>query len=314
MDGPHERFQATVGYRWFRSERMFSGSSEDPTSDPQINSSHFIDVSLRYTINPRFSAAVTLPYVSHDRSQLVRRLNLARTILGEFHTKASGLGDIRVEGDAWLLDPARFMKGNIQLGLGLVLPTGDKDAQSTFAVGGAGLIPSAVARSVDPSIMPGSGGYGVVLDLYAYREILPRLNGFVSGSYTFTPEEDYAPTASSVAGYSTYSIADSYNGRAGLEYVLWPAHALTLSLAGRIEGVPVSDALGGSGGFRRPGYAVSIEPGLAASVKSWTFAVTAPVAVYRTRLQNRIEEAANVPAEAAGFADYQILLSISKRF
>lgn len=314
MDGHHDRFQADVSYRWFRSDRMFSGDSEDPTSDPQINRSQFIDISLRYNINPRFSAAVTLPYAWHDRSQLVRRLNLARTILGEFHTKASGIGDIRVAGDAWILDPAKYMKGNIQMGLGLTLPTGDKDAMSTFSVGGAGLIPSAVSRSVDPSIQPGSGGFGLVFNLYAYRQILPRLNSFLTGAYTFTPQDQYTPTASSVAGYNTYSIADSYNARSGLEYMLWPAHSLALSLAGRIEGVPVSDPIGGSSGFRRPGYAVSIEPGVTASWRSWTFSVTAPVAVYRNRLQNETEKAAAVPAAAAGFADYQLLFNLSKRF
>lgn len=314
MDGHHERFEADVSYRYFRSARMFSGDSESPNSDPQINRSQFIDLALRYNINPRFRASVTVPFVWHDRSQLVRRLNLARTILGEFHTKASGLGDIRLSGDAWLLDPAKYMKGNIQLGLGLALPTGDRNAQSTFAVGGAGLIPSAALRSVDPSIQPGSGGYGVVFDLYAYRQFLPRLNGFVTGSYTITPQSQYTPTISSVAGYSTYSISDSYNARSGLEYMVWPAHGVAVSLAGRIEGVPVSDALGGSAGFRRPGYAVSIEPGVSASWRTWSFSVTTPVAVYRNRLQNTTEKAAGIPAEVAGFADYQLLFNLSKRF
>lgn len=309
-----KNFEALAGYRWFKSDRMFSGDEEDDNADPQVNESHFFDVSLRYYVNPRFSAAVTVPFVWHDRSQVVRRLNPARTVLGEFHTKASGLGDIRVEGDAWILDPMKHRKGNVLVGLGVVLPTGDKDAEDTFAIGGASLLPSAVKASVDPSIQPGSGGYGLSVDLYAYREIVRRLNGFVAGAYTFTPQEEYSPEASSVVGYTTYSIGDSYNGRAGLEFLVWPRHSLWLSLAGRIEGVPEEDPIGDSGGFRRPGYAVSIEPGVNASWRGWTFGMSAPVALYRNRLQNTTEEAAGMPAAAAGFADYQLLFSLSKRF
>lgn len=314
MDHAPEKFQASVSYRWFESKRMFSGSSEVPSADPQINRSHFIDLALQYSINPRFSVEATVPYVSHDRSQIVRRLNIARTILGEFHTKSSGFGDIRLQGNAWLLDPVQHMNGNVRLGLGASLPTGDRDAQATFAVGGVGPIPSAVIRSVDPSIQPGSGGYGILLDLYGYQQIVPRLNAFVAGTYIATPETDYTPTASSVAGYSTYSIADSYIVRSGLDFLAWKAHSLSVTLAGRMEGVPVNDLVGGSDGFRRPGYMVSVEPGVTASWKGWGFGVSAPVAVFRNRLQNRSEENAGIPAAVAGFADYQLIFNVSKRF
>ncbi len=307
-------FDASFGYRWFESKRMFSGSSEDAATDPQINDSHFIDLSLRYSFNPRFSAAVTLPYVSHDRAQLVRRLNPARSVLGQFHTQTSGIGDIRVEGDAWIFDPASATKGNIQVGLGVSLPTGEKDAQDTFSIGGSSLFPSSVILSVDPSIQPGSGGLGIYFDFYAYREIVPRLNAFLSGLYVSTPAEKYTPTASSVSGYTTYSITDSYLTRGGLEYLLWPKHSLYFSLAGRMEGVPVRDPIGGSDGFRRPGYSVSIDPGVAASWKSWTLAMNVPIAVLRNRDQNTTEKAMNMPAAAAGFADFQFMFSLSRRF
>ena len=147
-------------------------------------------------------------------------------------TQASGIGDIRLEGNAWILDPQTHMKGNVLLGVGVTAPTGDRDAQDTFLVPS---FPSPRARrlSVDQSIQPGNGGWGIVLDLYAYREIAPRLNGFVNGAYTLTPEEKYSPTATFVGDYS---IGDSYLGRGGFECLLWPKHSLTFSLAGRIEG------------------------------------------------------------------------------
>ena len=161
---------------------------------------------------------------------------------------------------------------------------------------------------------PGSGGWGIILGLYGYREIVPRLNAFLTGAYTITPAENYTPTASSVAGYTDYSIADSYSGRGGFEYLVWPSHPVWLSLAGRIDGVPVNDLAGGSQGFRRPGHSVAIDPGVSASYKSWTFSFNTPVAVSRARLQNVTELATGAPAAAAGFAEIQVLFNISKRF
>ena len=43
-------------------------------------------------------------------------------------------------------------------------------------------------------------------------------------------------------------------------YTVAPKWGLALGVGARIDGVPVVDALGESNGFRRPGYAVSVEP------------------------------------------------------
>src|SRR5206468_9142895 len=76
---------------------------------------------------------------------------------------------------------------------------------------------------------------------------------------------------------------EQYSGRIGLSYALLPKQGLSVSLAGRIEGVPVHDLIGSSQGFRRPGYAISIEPGVVWSKKGYTLSVSAPVALYRNR-------------------------------
>ena len=156
------------------------------------------------------------------------------------------------------------MNGNVLLGLGFSAPTGDRDVQDNFLIP-FGTTPRTQQHAVDQSIQLGVGGWGVLFDLYAYRQIVPRLNAYLNGLYTMTPEEKYTPTAS-LSG--DYSIPDSYLGRGGFQYLLWPKHSLSLSLGARIDGVPVHDLTGGSEGFRRPGYAISIEPGLSLSVKS----------------------------------------------
>jgi hypothetical protein len=141
---------------------------------------------------------------------VVRALNAQRTILDRFHTQSAGIGDVRLEGNAWILDPKEHMKGNALLGLGISAPTGDRDAQDTFeSYDFRSRTIVANQHAVDQSIQSGNGGWGIIFEIYAYREIVPRLNGFVNGFYTMTPEEKYTPTASLVGDYS---IADSYPG------------------------------------------------------------------------------------------------------
>jgi hypothetical protein len=94
---------------------------------------------------------------------------------------------------------------------------------------------------------------------------------------------------------------------------------LTVSLAGRIEGVPVYDLVGGSDGFRRPGYAISIEPGMSVTVKSWSFSLYTPVAVYRNRERSVPDLQQSAATETfrhgdAAFADYLVMCNFTKRF
>jgi hypothetical protein len=208
------------------------------------------------------------------------------------------------------------------LGLGFAAPTGQKDAKDIFQVRTNNNLVLGVERNVDQSIQPGTGGWGIILDLYAYREIVPRLNAFVNGAYTITPQEKNGVlTSRSNPFEAEMSIADTYMGRWGLEYVLWPKHGLGLSLAGRIEGVPVYDAVGGSDGFRRPGFAISIEPGMMASIKSWSFGFYAPVALYRNRERSvpdkqfqQVSPRSPSRHGDSAFADFLVMFNVSKRF
>ena len=322
---PSSGFQMNVGYRWLQSDRHFSGSHENKERQEEgsevINKSQFTDVTLSYAFNPRFSASFTIPFVLHDRSQVVRSNDVSRTILQRFHTQSSGIGDMRLEGNGWILDPATHMKGNVLLGIGLDMPTGEKDAKDTFQVFKNGQI-LAEERNVDQSIQPGDGGWGLALSIYGYQQIVPRLNAFVNGAYTITPEEKNGVlTSRSNPFEAEMSIADTYMGRAGLEFVVWPKYGLALSLAGRIEGVPVHDAIGGSDGFRRPGFAISIEPGVMATYKSWSFGIYAPVSLYRNREQSvpdKQYQETNPTSPSrhgdAAFADYLIMFNLTKRF
>ena len=65
---------ASISYRYLHSHRHFVGDAEQPQrqvvlANEVINHSHFIDASIQYAFTPRYSVALTLPYITSDRSQ-----------------------------------------------------------------------------------------------------------------------------------------------------------------------------------------------------------------------------------------------------
>jgi len=309
--GDESKWEVSVGYRYFQSDRHFVGDEEQKQREEEgsqvINTSNFIDANVTYNINERFSTTLTVPFVVHDRSQTYV-LNGERT---RYATQSSGLSDIRLAVHSWILDPLSPRKWNVLAGVGVDAPTGEKAAKDIFptVVGGTNLV--AQEKTVDQSIQPGDGGWGITLDLYAYYQFTERLTGYLNGAYTITPQETaHVPTFRSNPYEQYMSITDAYLGRIGVEYLAWEKYALTFSLGGRIEGVPVYDLIGGSDWFRRPGYSVGIEPGVMANLHGWKLALYTPVAVYRNRPQSVPDKQAGGRHGDAAFADWALLVSV----
>jgi hypothetical protein len=306
---------ASLNYRWLHSERLFSEDSEFTAPAQRgaqpVNDAQFIDLSVLYTVTPRFSLGLTLPFTYATRSTTYEHDNRTRR-----ETSAGGIGDIRLMAYYWLLDPEENPKGNISLGLGPKFPTGDYDVKDTFYT-----TTGPQVRAVDPSIQPGDGGFGFAADILAFRELAPRGQAYLQGSYLFNPQDTNGVpvTGGPPSIVSVTSIADQYSARFGVSYTLSEDLGLSVSLGPRIDGVPATDAFGDSNGFRRPGYAISIEPGITWMKNGWTVAVTAPVALYRNRIQSnedkRISATTGVSHTGdAAFADFFITASISRRF
>jgi hypothetical protein len=292
-------WQASLAYRWLHSDRHFVGGVERPQRQADgsevINDIHTFDLSLARAFTPRFSLSLTLPFVQADRSSLYEHDRTNR-----HHMQAGGLSDVRLVGTVWLLDPPTHPNGNFALGVGIKAPTGDYEATDyAFRTNGPTL------RYVDSSIQPGDGGWGVILEAQGYQKMFKNAFAFVSAAYLINPREMVPNTG--------YSVWDSYLVRAGVSYGIWPSKGLSLSLSGRMEGVPVEDWFGGSEGFRRPGYAVSIEPGVAWRYRKLSVSVTAPVAIERNREKSVSDLRTGRHGDAA-FADYIITGSIAYRF
>jgi len=109
------------------------------------------------------------------------------------------------------------------------------------------------------------------------------------------------------------SVADQNLFRGGISRPILGIRGLVASIGGRIEGVPVRDAFGRSDGFRRPGYAISVDPGLMYMHGRNIFSFNIPVALERNRRRSTSDIMNNTHGDAA-FADYALLFSYTRRF
>src|SRR5581483_9535551 len=87
----------------------------------------------------------------------------------------------------------------------------------------------------------------------------------------------------------------------------------------RDECLPSKDIIGGSMGFRRPGYIISVEPGVNYQLKKATVYAYVPIAVVRNRTQSVADKlktaATNVHTQGdAAFADYLVNIGLSVKF
>ncbi len=307
-------------YRYFRSFRHFRGTEEEPdrvaNNTEVVNLAHALDINLTYAFATRFYANMTLPFVYFDRSSLYEH---GRT---ERHKSfAQGLADMRIGAGYWLFSPEKSAKGNLALGLGIKLPTGDYNAKDEFYnVGPEG---QTEVRPVDQSIQPGDGGVGLTIDFQGVAFLADHWSAYADGFYLINPRETngtrtFRETLNPILqNESIMSVPDQYALRAGIAYTL-PIQGAAFSLGGRWEGVPVEDLIGGSEGFRRPGYVVSVEPGISYMRDRLTISLNVPVALVRNRLQSvtdlETEKLTGEPRHGdAAFADYLINAGLAWR-
>ncbi|MBE7502750.1 MAG: hypothetical protein HS113_21190 [Verrucomicrobiales bacterium] len=305
-------FQVSAGYRYLYADRYFMGTEElpMPPGSQVINEIHSFDLAFSYAPTPRLSLTLGLPFQWGERTT---RHEHSGTMTGpQYATEAGGIGDLRLTGDFWFLDPRKHPRGNVSLGIGVKAPTGDDAVEDDFHT------PEGIVhRPVDVAIQPGDGGWGFLVQMQGFYHVVGELNAYANGFYLFNPREVNGTASFSPPGSPNQddvnSVPDQYLGRAGLSYGLWPKAGLALSVGGRIDGLPVRDAFGGSEGFRRPGYVVSVEPGLSWNWNRYSLSVTAPVALLRDRQRSVTDEITGGHGDAS-FADFALFANLSARF
>jgi hypothetical protein len=192
----------------------------------------------------------------------------------------------------------------------LKLPTGINDAQGVKKSSDG----TTAIQPFDESIQPGDGTWGFGLATQAYRQTYFHTIGYFTGSWLFSPQDTTGvKTYRSAPGEDVISATDQYLWRGGVSHYVPKIREAALSLGGRMEGVPVRDAFGSSNGFRRPGYVISIEPGLTYARGRNMINLSAPWAMERNRKISTSDIINHTHGDAA-FADYTVIASYTRTF
>ncbi len=253
---------------------------------------------------------------------------------------AKGIGDIRISADYWIFNPEKAKKGNLMVGVGIKLPTGNYAATDNHVPQADGTKKDFVV--MDQAIQPGDGGLGFSIEVQGFRQVYKSIYAFANGFYLFNPRESNgtyksAPTVvkdkqgnvlGTLTGYNVYASPDQYFGRAGFLASVLKNQNLTFSLAYRVEGIPAHDAFGGQKAYRRPGYVMAIESGVSYRFGQHGISLFVPYNFIKNRIQSAADLAqqdllnstitdpakkVHVQGDAA-FADYSITLGYTYRF
>ncbi|MCU7552437.1 hypothetical protein OCK74_25180 [Chitinophagaceae bacterium LB-8] len=314
---PQWTFSATN--RYFKSFRHFVGDVEQKqrleNGTEVINKSYTLDLNAVRYLNRRWAISMNVPLIANTRSSLYEHGNVDR-----HSTESYGMGDVRLTAYSWLLNPKKFKKGNIQAGLGVKLPTGNYKYDDYFYTGVSGV---KVLGPVDQSIQPGDGGVGIITELNNFYSFNKRLSFYSNLLYLVNPRETNGVStargrtpspASIIYGSDVMSVPDQYMARLGANVTF--LKKFVFSGGARIDGIPAKDLVGGSNGFRRPGYIISAEPSLTFRTKKMSTFLTVPIAFERNRIQSvpdkvRSELTKSYYKGDAAFADYVVNLGVA---
>lgn len=307
--GPGE-WELGVSYRFLHSENVYIGTEFQPQvqaagREPVIDLNSF-DFSLRFGLSKRFSLTTTVPAL-HASATLVHAD-------GARHPMNAGgqLSDVRFLANAWVLDPDIHIESNVAVGVGIKIPTGNAGVNDTF------FTPAGQeSRPVDVALQPGDGGVGIMMEAYGYRPVFGDATFYGGGFYMLNPKSVNETTTTATAGASSpiyLSVADQYHARAGISFSPFVTSPFSFSFGARIDGVPRKDLIGGGDlGFRRPGYALYVDPGVSLELGKNLVGVQVPIAVHRNLQQSLVDEVFGRPT-AGGLADWLVVVSYTRRF
>jgi hypothetical protein len=301
-------WSTVIGYRHQFSFDHFVGDVEQGYRLQQgtevMNKINLENIDLTYQATPRFSLTLSVPVLLASR----------RANNSYYTSTTSGIGDTSLVATGWLWNPRTSKRGNISIGLGVQAPTGkDNEANNVYTSATA---TTPTLTTADYSIQPGSGGWGMVFEWQAFHS--------AGSSFTFYTDGDYLATQ---GGYNNVlrsatalsqpltaynAIQDQYLMEAGIAHPISAIKGLTLTFGPRMEGVPAKDLIGDNLGFRRPGFAISAEPGFVYSHGRNMFQFSVGKAIYRDRTRSVPDDMLGTHGDAA-FADYVWLASYTYR-
>lgn len=298
----------TTGFRTYSSFRHYIGTvyqvQRAIKHNAIVNHVDLFELDLNYQLTPRLSLIASVPGMEATRHGQSSPLNVYRS---------GGIGDVTVGVQSWVFRPPTENHGNVNFSAQLKLPTGINDAKG-YKINSNG---TTTLEPFDESIQPGDGTWGFSLATEAYHPVIWKTSAYFTGSWLFSPQDTTGvPTFRSAPGEGVVSATDQYLWRGGFSRPVTGVRlvrGLALSVGGRMEGVPVRDAFGKSDGFRRPGYVISIEPGMMYEHGRYTFYASGPWAMERNR-KISVTDIANHAHGDAAFADYTVIAGLSRSF
>ena len=298
-------WQLTLAYRRLVSKDWFVGTDESSSRAPGGQSPvfriHTVIADVAYSLSDRYRVRLSVPVSTGSLSRIwPDRSHREQT--------ATGIGDISVLGEAWLLSPRTHERGNIAVGLGVKAPTGSHTIESQFYTAAG-----AVDFPADQTIQPGDGGWAVLLQAQGFRELTERTHAYAFGSYMVSPKArsdvEWVPNSGQY-----WSVPDVYSARLGAAFTVLDDPGLTFSLGGRVDGIPVRDLVGGGDDdtIKRAAYVLFADPGVSLTRGRGTFTVSVPYRIKVNRQKSLLEQRTNA-LNAGGFAEYLVFASYSHR-
>lgn len=302
-------WEVEIDYRHQFSFRHYVGDVEQTyrfeLGNQVENRINLQNMQITYQLKPRWSLFVNMPVLFASRR--------ANNAIFTYHSE--GIGDTIIGTQRWMWDPLKNPSHNIGITAGLQIPTGN-DGVKNNVIKTVGASP--VTVPVDYSIQPGTGGWGIVLAVNSFQNLGKTAQFYFNGSYIITPQNTTDvlrnPTATTQDPLNEYaSISDEYLVQAGIAYPVASVKGLTLTFGPRDEGVPAHDLIGQSLGFRRPGFAMSLEPGFQYTRWKSMFAFSVGRAIWRARVKSVPDIMEGTHGDAA-FADWVWLATLTHRF
>jgi len=303
-----KQWQATISYQYANTNDFFVGDQRvehpqpnGPTAlfgTPPHRKVSIFDLDVLYGLSNRLSLDLTVPYLT----------GFAGVVMGTpashrlYEQSASGFGDISLQAEYWLNDPTKPSRFSGSVNVGIKAPTGSDSVTGKF--------PGGVEGPIDEAAQLGNGGWELLLRAQGTAPIIGRLFAYGSGYYgvSLTEHTDV------VQGGAFRGVPDTYSGRLGAAYLLPVLQGLVVSFGGRINGVTVRDIIGGGDLYwRRPGYEVYVEPGLAWTIGPNAASVSVPLRVYQKKL-NSLLDISKGRVVGSDFAAYLVVASFSRRF
>ena len=302
---PDREWQLTLAYRRLVSKDWFVGKDENSSLAPGGTSPvfriHTVVADVAYSISDRVRFRVSVPISSGS---------LTRTWPDKavHEQTATGIGDVSVMGEAWAFRPLTHPRGNMAFSLGIKAPTGShKIASQFYTAAGATKFPA------DQTIQPGDGGWALLLQTRAFRQVTERAFGYAFASYMVSPKEK--SDVEWVPGSGQYwAVPDVYSARVGGAFGVWPDQGLTLSLGARVDGIPIHDLIGGGDDdtIKRTAYVLFADPGLTLTRGSSIVTLSIPYRLAVNRQKSVFEQRTNA-LNAGGFAKYLVFASYTRR-